>query len=100
MPDNRRDYGLASAGEPIAPPEWAVPLVPETCPYCKGDLVHVRVLAKLPDLVGGGEGYIYYLGCPACPYASPAVSPRSGGDMAVVMEKEWATHIGRKGREG
>jgi len=74
-----RDYGLPDP-TPVegAVPQWKPADVP--CPSCGGLLCEVTVevtfpneLAVMPQL-RGGRGICVYLGCPACPYASPSVN--------------------------
>jgi hypothetical protein len=78
---NLRDHGLASSGEPSGTPTWvkAEPIGghdPE-CPNCGAWLCDVQVPMKNP-LLKGGEGTARYLGCPACPWASPAMTTAKG----------------------
>lgn len=71
-----RDYGLGPSGEPTGKPTWkkAEPIqgVAPDCPNCGANLCEVQVQVKHP-LLKGSEGTSVYLGCPACPYASPAM---------------------------
>ena len=73
MPKNNlREYGLPNAQEIIGTPTWeAIPDTPP-CPNCGGALVVCTVRAKL-DLLTTGIGTGTYMGCPCCPYASPAI---------------------------
>ena len=74
-----RDYGLPDP-EPIGAPTWKrTPEDAPPCPNCGSHLCEVTVAAKLPQL-RGGKGICTYLGCPACPWASPSVT------RAVVVE--------------
>tara|TARA_Y100000310_G_C20275761_1_gene620144 strand:- start:15 stop:263 length:249 start_codon:yes stop_codon:yes gene_type:complete len=69
-----RDYGLGDSNEEMGVPEWKRVEDPEAkCPNCGGQLCEVTVRAK-NKMLRGGEGTCHYLGCPACPYASPAVT--------------------------
>lgn len=74
--DSLRNYGLPNV-TPIGKPTWkkAVPLGGHDplCPNCGAWLCEIEVLVKTP-LVRGGEGLCRYLGCPACPFASPSVT--------------------------
>lgn len=83
-PRDLREYGLGSVGKPIGKPK-ASPLDAETkaslvksggCPGCGCEDVMQIKLKVLHPLVG--EGTCSYLGCPACPWASPALVVRSG----------------------
>lgn len=73
----QRDYGLDDQGVPLGAPV-ASPLpadadCPHECPHCGcAQLQEVQVRMKHP-LIRGGEGICRYVGCPACPWASPAV---------------------------
>ena len=74
---NLRDYGLGDAGKPLETPTWklASPEVP--CPNCGAKLCEVSMLAE-NKLLKGGSGMMRYLGCPACPFASPAITTTLG----------------------
>jgi len=75
-----RDYGLPDT-EPTGTPTWErAPADTPPCPNCGGHLCSVVVDAEMPQL-RGGKGICTYLGCPACPYASPSVT------RAVMMEE-------------
>ena len=67
-----RDYGLPDS-QPIkgAVPEWKIANGIK-CPNCKAILCEVKVRVY-QHLLKGGEGLSTYLGCPACPFASPAL---------------------------
>ncbi len=69
---NLRNYGLPE-GQPIqgAIPEWKT-ADGINCPNCHALLCEVKVKVK-QRLLKGGEGLSTYLGCPACPFASPAI---------------------------
>jgi len=72
MSNNLRDYGLPNP-VPIGVPEWKIADKNMTCPNCGSNLCEVAVKAKMANLKGG-IGVCTYLGCPACPYASPSVT--------------------------
>ena len=85
MPTNNlREYGLGSVGEPLGKPK-AEHLDPEThdvvvngggCPNCGcEDVMQIKLKVRARPLVG--EGTCSYLGCPACPWASPALVVRT-----------------------
>lgn len=67
--NNMRDYGLV---DPVVngTPTWKAS--DEACPNCGARLCHVEV-----DVTEPLEGVCRYLGCPACPWASPSVTMRS-----------------------
>jgi hypothetical protein len=76
---NLRDYGLTNS-EVVGTPTWqrTDPALP--CPNCGGLLCEVKVAVThslLPTKAvlhyRGNVGTSTYLGCPACPYASPAL---------------------------
>ncbi len=77
-----RDYGLPDP-TPVegAVPSWKPAPAGTACPNCGGLLCEVMLLVDMPQL-RGGRGMCTYLGCPACPYASPSVtrSLASGGE--------------------
>jgi hypothetical protein len=68
---NLRDYGLPKTQE-AGVPTWTPTDPPLPCPNCGGQLAQVQVKVTM-KLLRGGEGMSNYLGCPACPYASPAM---------------------------
>lgn len=51
-------------------PEWEA--TDQNCPNCGAKLCAIKIKVSHP-LVTGGKGTANYLGCPACPYASPAM---------------------------
>lgn len=61
---------------PIGVPSWAKVEGSPPCPNCGGEVVLVQLEVTLPDSVGGGVGSCTYLGCPACPWASPSMTSR------------------------
>jgi hypothetical protein len=68
-----RDYGLPDP-TPIGTPTWErASADTPPCPNCGGHLCVVKVEAEVAQL-RGGKGTCTYLGCPACPYASPSVT--------------------------
>ena len=75
-----RDYGLPTP-TPVegAVPEWRRVTTP--CPNCGAALCEVTLEVTMPQL-RGNLGVCVFLGCPACPYASPSVtrSLASGGE--------------------
>ena len=69
-PDSLRDYGLPDSevvGRPFA--KLASPQT--TCPNCGCEQVMTITVRVKQPLLRGGAGSGYYLGCPACPWASP-----------------------------
>lgn len=63
--------------EVIGSPKAKQPDTPVDCPNCGCDLMEVRVLVRHP-LLKGSEGHGIYMGCPACPYASPIAMTSAG----------------------
>lgn len=78
-----RDYGLGSSGTPVGKPVAKVIDDPKTvaaigaeggCPNCRCEtLMEIELEVEHP-LIRGGRGTCRYIGCPACPWASPAVT--------------------------
>ena len=64
-----REYGLPNSN-PIDTPAWVAS--DEKCPNCKATLCVVSVRVE-QNLLHGGVGTSTYFGCPACPFASPAM---------------------------
>jgi len=73
-----REYGLGESGKPLEKPTWSIAVGSPSCPNCGAQLCMVKVRVEQP-LLKGGEGIANYLGCPACPYASPAMVTAIGG---------------------
>lgn len=69
MSKNLRDYGLPNM-DPSGTPKATAVKDDSPCPNCGCQLMEVRVPVK-SELLRGGRGVGIYLGCPACPWASP-----------------------------
>jgi hypothetical protein len=79
---NPREYGLGSSGTPIGKPV-AEPLDDAgliramggqvECPNCRCEQLMQISLQMMNSQLRGGVGLCRYVGCPACPWASPAV---------------------------
>lgn len=69
--DNPRDYGLPDS-DVTGTPTWTEAVGSPPCPNCGGKLCEVKV-AVTQALLRGNHGMSNYLGCPACPFASPAL---------------------------
>jgi len=73
---NIRDYGYGSSdsfvqGTPRVKGESGLPL---PCPNCGcKTLYDIEVDVRHPMLTGNGIGKGTYIGCPACPFASPMI---------------------------
>ena len=80
-----RDYGLGSAGQVTGVPVWKRADinsdVPHECPNCGAHLCEIEVEMS-NSLLMGGRGICHYHGCPACPFASPAV-------VVALTERQW-----------
>ena len=74
-----RDYNLPDP-EPVegAVPAWKPAPVGANCPNCGSRLCEVTLEVTMPQL-RGGRGVCVYLGCPACPYASPSMTRSLAG---------------------
>lgn len=70
--NNPRDYGLLPAGEPVGPPVASPQKgTPQPCPNCGcATIMEIKVPMK-SERIRGDYGFGYYLGCPACTWASP-----------------------------
>ena len=80
MARNIRDYDLPNPTKVIGVPK-ATPMPVEErgdgCPHCGClELQFVTVTVEMP-MLRGGRGIGTYVGCPACPYASPMVTRAS-----------------------
>ena len=74
-----RDYGMGTAGEPQGRP-WVDRQCqdPEAgCPNCGCKQVYEIKVELKAEMLKGGKGVGMYLGCPACPWASPMVAVAS-----------------------
>ena len=71
-----REYGLGKHGEPEGVPyiDQEVPGAEAVCPNCGCKTVYAirQVMVKVP-LLKGSRGLGSYIGCAACPWASPMV---------------------------
>lgn len=66
-----RDHGLGNLGEPDGTPKATTVDQEMPCPNCGCQLMQVEVSMKNIAQLRGGGGIGTYLGCPACPFASP-----------------------------
>lgn len=90
--NNPRDYGginpTSVIGKPTAKPiEDSVVLdaiaAEGGCPHCGCTTIfEIEVEVTMPQLKGG-KGVGRYLGCPACPWASPMLTVAKGVEMPV-----------------
>lgn len=67
-----REYGLVEAGQVLGKPKVTQVKGAPDCPNCGGETFQVQALVE-NKLLRGGMGLATYFGCPACPYASPAL---------------------------
>lgn len=77
---NMRDYGLADPGKPLGAPKATSLEEDAPCPNCQCQLMEIEVEMANKNLKSG-KGQGKYLGCPACPFASP---------MVIIASKESA----------
>lgn len=68
-----REYGRPSSTGVEKPPTWKRTDPEVACPNCGGVLAEITARVKVAQLKGG-VGTAFYLGCPACPFASPAMT--------------------------
>lgn len=77
MPSLRDYYGLPDGPEPSGAPTWerCQPIngVNPVCPNCGAWLCEIKVCFKSHPLMAGRACTGIYLGCPACPFASPLI---------------------------
>lgn len=77
-----RDYGYGIGGVPDGIPRWKLAdakLPP--CPNCGAKVCEIEVKMKDVPLLKGGVGMTRYFGCPACPWASPAITTTINEDQ-------------------
>jgi hypothetical protein len=83
--DLRRDYGLGNSSKPTGKPK-VVAKAGTICPYCLSDTTFIIEVEVDNGYLIGGKGIGVYVGCAACPWASPMLSyatgdrPGSAGD--------------------
>ena len=65
-----REYGLPNPTAVHGSPTWTIAQNAPPCPNCGAQLAEVTVTVSMP-MLRGGKGRGVYLGCPACPFASP-----------------------------
>lgn len=72
-----RDHGFGKSPEVTGVPTVVEPVKNTTCPNCQcTSLYLVQVPVKGPSMLRvpqGRKAYSTYVGCPACPWASPAM---------------------------
>ncbi len=72
--NNLRDHGYPDMGdEPIGKPKAEPTGTDLECPNCGCQMMKITVEMK-NKLLKGGKGKGVYMGCPACPFASPMVT--------------------------
>ena len=77
---NLRDYGLAQFGdtqEPLEKPHVTAH-IDDSCPNCGCTPIYEITLRVKSAMLRGGEGVCKYIGCAACPWASPAMTTALG----------------------
>jgi len=76
MAHPERKYGLGAHGEPEGAPwvDQEVPGADAVCPSCECKTVYsIKVVMVNVPILSGGRGLGSYIGCAACPWASPMV---------------------------
>jgi hypothetical protein len=76
-----RSYGMSNSCTPVGAPrirksgeKRTAPTKDIECPHCKCEqLFEIEVDVEGPYL-NGGAGVGYYMGCAACPWASPMIA--------------------------
>ena len=85
-----RDYGLPE-GTPVGTPvarKAEGPSAAKGCPNCGcKELMSIAVAMKI-ELIRGGKGMGTYLGCPACPWASPMLILSDNPETFKPIEEE------------
>ena len=74
-----RDYGYGDSPEPTGPPEIKSGPLDESCPNCEGKTLFMLEVTVpnnplMAGMLGSKEGVGVYMGCAACPYASPMMT--------------------------
>ena len=73
--DKLRDYGFGSleetGGEITGTPVWEVS-DKMVCPNCGAKVCDIQVSCN-HSMIRGTKANVRYMGCPACPWASPAL---------------------------
>jgi len=94
--NNLRNYeGLRTVSKPCGVPKatkieesvgpWSqVPASELECPHCGCKEVMQIEVDLESRMLKGGKGVGYYIGCPACPWASPMMSIATSGDPDAV----------------
>jgi hypothetical protein len=71
---NLRDHGYPDMGlKPIGKPKAEPTGADMECPNCGCQVMKITVDME-GGILKGGKGRGVYMGCPACPFASPAVT--------------------------
>ena len=70
-----RDYGYGYTPVPVGVPQWTKTKPEKACPNCGAALCSIVVAVK-GAMVKTEQADCRYLGCPACPFASPSVTTR------------------------
>jgi len=74
-----RDYGYGDSPEPTKPPEIKSGPLDESCPNCEGKTLFMLEVTVpnnpvMAGMLGSKEGVGVYMGCAACPFASPMMT--------------------------
>jgi len=74
--NNIRDYGLGNV-ETTGPPE-VLSKMEGVCSHCGGETLYLISVEVSNAMLKGGGGTGRYVGCAACPYASPMMASAKG----------------------
>lgn len=76
--DNPRDHGYGDSPEPVGAPVVIQREKAMRCPHCGcGSVYSIEVPVRAPRALRvppNHEAVTRYVGCPACPWASPAIT--------------------------
>ena len=89
-PDHVRNYfgGPDNRKYVVGPPKVIGPGPDISCPNCGClDMKHIEVRLEGLTLLKGGKGIGYYVGCPACPFASPMIAVADGVSYTPPKEQ-------------
>lgn len=93
-----RDHGMGAAPEPKGHP-WVDRQCPDpeaVCPNCGCKQVYeIKVEVVSERLVNGRWGIGMYLGCPACPWASPMVVVSQSAEAIAKARAECRARLAK-----
>jgi hypothetical protein len=74
MSESVRDHGYGDSPEVVGVPRVVQKVLLSACPNCGCETVYLIEVHVKNERLKGGEGVGNYVGCPACPWASPMMS--------------------------